>query len=221
MITELPPVVPAPSELPEADGAAHPMRAVTAEAAFQEASWTAQRARDVAEFFGELAPVWNQRIPPEESDGILDALERGEVPKGGRCLEIGAGTGHATRHLRSWCESVIAIDISEEMLHRLDSALAPRVLADGSRLPFPDGTADVIALANMFLFPAEVTRLLAPDGRIVWYNGIGEHTPIHLSAEELIQALSKYPAPSNPEAIWQATASRWANATWCVLHMVQ
>lgn len=217
MITELPPVVPAPSELPEADGAAHPMRAVTAEAAFQEASWTAQRARDIAEFFGELAPVWNQRIPPEESDGILDALERGEVPKGGRCLEIGAGTGHATRHLRSWCESVIAIDISEEMLHRLDSALAPRVLADGSRLPFPDGTADVIALANMFLFPAEAIRLLAPDGRIVWYNGIGEHTPIHLSAEELIQALSKYPAPSSPEATWQATASRWGHATWCVL----
>ena len=218
MITELPPVVPAPSELPEADGAVHPMRAVTAEAAFREASWTPQRARDVAEFFGELAPVWNQRIPPEELDGILDALERGEVPKGGRCLEIGAGTGHATRHLRNWCESVIAIDISEEMLHRLDSALAPRVLADGSRLPFPDGTADVIALANMFLFPAEAARMLAPDGRIVWYNGIGEHTPIHLSAEELIQALSKYPAPSSTEAIWQATAGRWGHATWCVLH---
>lgn len=218
MITELPPVVPAPPELPEADGAAHPMRAVTAEAAFQETSWTAQRARHVAEFFGELAPVWNQRIPPEELDGILDALERGGVPKGGRCLEVGAGTGHATRHLRHWCESVIAIDISEEMLHRLDPALAPRVLADGSRLPFPDGTADVIALANMFLFPAEAARLLAPDGRIVWYNGIGEQTPIHLSTEELIQALSKYPDPSSPVATWQATASRWANATWCVLH---
>lgn len=221
MITELPPVVPAPSEQPEADGAAHPMRAVTAEAAFQETSWTAQRARHVAEFFGELAPVWNQRIPPEELDGILDALERGGVPKGGRCLEVGAGTGHATRHLRHWCESVIAIDISEEMLHRLDPALAPRVLADGSRLPFPDGTADVIALANMFLFPAEAARLLAPDGRIVWYNGIGEQTPIHLSTEELIQALSKHPVLSSPVASWQATASRWANATWCVLHRVQ
>ena len=189
------------------------MRAVTAEAAFRENSWTAQRARDVAEFFGEMAPVWNQRVPPEELDGMLDALERGGVPKGGRCLEVGAGTGHATRHLRYWCESVIAIDISEEMLHRLDPALAPRVLADGSRLPFPDGTADVIALANMFLFPAEVTRLLAPGGRVIWYNGIGEHTPIHLSAEEIVQALSTTSTPA-----WQATSSRWANATWCVLY---
>ena len=192
------------------------MRAVTNETAFQEASWTAQRAKDVTEFFDEIAPEWNQRISPEELDGILDALERGGVPKGGCCLEIGAGTGHATRHLRYWCESVIAIDISEEMLHLLDPALAPRVLADGSRLPFPDGTADVIALANMFLFPAEVARLLAPAGRIVWYNGIGEHTPIHLSTEEIVQALS-----ATSQAAWQATASRWANATWCVLQRRQ
>ena len=166
----------------------------------------------MTEFFDEIAHEWNQRISPEELDGILDALERGGVPKGGCCLEIGAGTGHATRHLRYWCESVIAIDISEEMLHLLDPALAPRLLADGSRLPFPDGTADVIALPNMFLFPAEVARLLAPDGRIVWYNGIGEHTPIHLSTEEIVQALST----TSPSA-WQATSSRWGHATWCVL----
>ena len=170
----------------------------------------------MTEFFDEIAHEWNQRISPEELDGILDALERGGVPKGGCCLEIGAGTGHATRHLRYWCESVIAIDISEEMLHLLDPALAPRLLADGSRLPFPDGTADVIALANMFLFPAEVARLLAPAGRIVWYNGIGEHTPIHLSAEEIVQALSK----TSPYA-WQATSSRWGHATWCVLQRRQ
>ena len=188
------------------------MRAVTTEAAFRENSWTAQRAKDVAEFFGDIAPLWNQRFPSEELDGILDALERGGVPKGGCCLEVGAGTGHATRHLRYWCDSVTAIDISEEMLHRLDPALAPRVLADGSCLPFPDGTADVIALANMFLFPAEVARLLAPGGRVIWYNGIGEHTPIHLSAEEIAQALN---TTSPPE--WQATASRWGHATWCVL----
>ena len=204
--------MPPSPEPPESPGAAHPMRAVTNETAFQEASWTAQRAKDVTEFFDEIAHEWNQRISPEELDGILDALERGGVPKGGCCLEIGAGTGHATRHLRYWCESVIAIDISEEMLHLLDPALAPRVLADGSCLPFPDGTADVIALANMFLFPAEVARLLAPAGRIVWYNGIGEHTPIHLSTEEIVQALSA----TSPSA-WQATSSRWGHATWCVL----
>ena len=208
--------MPPSPELPESPGAAHPMRAVTTETAFREASWTAQRAKDVTEFFDEIAHEWNQRISPEELDGILDALERGGVPKGGCCLEIGAGTGHATRHLRYWCESVIAIDISEEMLHLLDPALAPRVLADGSCLPFPDGTADVIALANMFLFPAEVARLLAPAGRIVWYNGIGEHTPIHLSSEEIVQALS-----TTSQAAWQATASRWANATWCVLQRGQ
>ena len=205
-------MVPPSPEPPESPDAAHPMRVVTNETAFQEASWTAQRAKDVTEFFDEIAHEWNQRISPEELDGILDALERGGVPKGGCCLEIGAGTGHATRHLRYWCESVIAIDISEEMLHLLDPALAPRVLADGSCLPFPDGTADVIALANMFLFPAEVARLLAPAGRIVWYNGIGEHTPIHLSAEEIVQALSA----TSPSA-WQATSSRWGHATWCVL----
>ena len=41
----------------------------------------------------------------------------------------------------------------------------------------------------MFLFPEEVERVLAPQGMVLWVNSSGEHTPIHLSPEEVAQQL--------------------------------
>ena len=41
----------------------------------------------------------------------------------------------------------------------------------------------------MLLFPAEVDRVLAPDGAVVWVNTFGEETPIHLAPDDVIAAL--------------------------------
>ena len=57
------------------------------------------------------------------------------------------------------------------------------------RLPIHDAAADAVILINMFLFPDEVERVLAPQGLVVWVNSSGEHTPIHLSPEEVAQQL--------------------------------
>ena len=78
--------------------------------------------------------------------------------------------------------------------------------ADAARLPFRDGAADVLVLANMLLFPAEVTRLLAPRGALVWVNSLGDRTPIHLSAEDVARALPGFAGVAS-EAGW---------GTWCV-----
>jgi len=207
MITYLPATTAPPVELPEMDGSSHPMRAVTQEAAFQAKSWTSQRAKEVTDFFDEIAPNWNERIPAGEMAGIPDALERGQVERGGLCLEIGAGTGRATVHLLKWFSQVIAVDISMEMLKQLDAA--PRLMADGAQLPCADEAADAVLLANMFLFPAEVKRVLKPQGLVIWYNSIGEHTPIHLTDKQLLEALGDG---------WHGIASKWSHATWCVLH---
>ena len=210
MITYLPAATDPPVELPEMDGANHPMRAVTHETAFQANSWTPQRASEVTSFFDEIAPDWNQRIPAGEMAGIADALERGQVTPAGLCLEIGAGTGRATAHLAPWFNQVVAMDISLEMLKQLEAA--PRLAADGAQLPCPDHIADAVALANMFLFPEEIKRVLKPGGQLIWYNSIGEHTPIHLSPEQLLQALG---------GDWHGTASQWSHALWCVLRRPQ
>jgi len=186
------------------------MRAVTQETAFRSESWTSQRAKEVMEFFDEIAPGWNERIPAEEAAGILDALERGDVSHDGLCLEIGAGTGRATGHLAHWFDQAVATDISLEMLKQLH--VAPTFMADGAYLPCRDNIADAVVLANMFLFPDEVKRVLKPTGLLIWYNNVGEHTPIHLSDDQLLESLGDG---------WHGTASKWGHATWCVLRRQQ
>ncbi len=85
---------------------------------------------------------------------------------------------------------------------------SPRVRADSSRLPFADDVADVVLLINMLLFPAEVDRILRPGGRLVWVNTLGDQTPIHLPADDVIAAL-----PGE----WCGVASRAGIGTWAVV----
>ena len=53
-----------------------------------------------------------------------------------------------------------------------------------------------------------IFRVLAPDHETVWVNTVGEATPIHLSAEAVVEAL-----PGG----WHADASRAGSGTWCVV----
>ncbi len=63
------------------------------------------------------------------------------------------------------------------------------VRADASVLPFADDCFDAILLINMLLFPAEVDRLLRPDGVVVWVNTLDDQTPIHLPPADVLDAL--------------------------------
>ena len=75
-------------------------------------------------------------------------------------------------------------------------------------MPLRDGSADVVILENMLLFPQEVARVLAPDGALVWVNSLGAGTPIYLPAEDVALAM-----PGN----WSGVASEAGWGTWCVL----
>ncbi len=198
----------APAEGPSAEQAVnHPMREVTRQIAFEPGGWTPERAAKVAALFDGLAPEWNQRVGPGRLDAVADALDRGGVRPGGRCLELGSGTGFASGLLAERFEVVAAIDLSMEMLRRAPSGPAQRLAADGAALPLADGTVDVAVLVNMFLFRAELQRVLRPDGVIVWISSIGDRTPIYLPAGDLLEALG--PA-------WHGVASSCGEATWCV-----
>jgi hypothetical protein len=94
------------------------------------------------------------------------------------------------------------------MLQRAPAAPAHRVQADGAMLPVADASAAAIVLINAFLFPAEVARVLSPDGALIWVNSSGEQTPIYLSVDDLVAAL-----PGE----WTGTSSRAGEGLWCVL----
>lgn len=183
------------------------MREVTKLAAFDPAFWDAERAAQVRATFDNLAPEWNTRDRRGRLAPLVDALDRGGPIVLGCCLELGSGTGLATPLLAGRFECVAALDLSARMLAEAPD-VAPRLLADASRLPFRDGCADAVVLVNALLFPPEVERVLAsPHGTLIWVNTSGPATPIHLAAGEVGAALG---------GGWDGVASETGQGTWAV-----
>lgn len=113
---------------------------------------------------------------PSYPAGVYDALE----PLSGLCvLDIGAGTGIATRELLARGASVIAIDPGRQMLHRAmsHSPTLPAVVADGVALPLRAASIDLACFAQSWhwLEPRtrvqEIHRVLRPRGRwAAWWS---------------------------------------------------
>jgi SAM-dependent methyltransferase len=202
----LPVVVPPEGTLEGGAGADHPMRLVTRQVAFERDGWTPERSVKVGELFDGLASEWHTRDIPGRHAPVDDALARGG-PLAGPTLELGSGTGMSTSRLVETVPPVLCADLSLEML-KLAPRIAPLMQADGSRLPLTDGAIGCLVLVNMLLFPAEVDRVLAADGALVWVNSVGASTPIHLSADDVVAAL-----PGS----WDGVASEAGHGTWCVL----
>lgn len=188
MLTTLDRVIPAAPDRPDVGGVDHPMRRVTVEVA-AGAGWDRERAAQVAATFDNLAPGWAERMSHEGVLPLGDALARGGVPLGGRCLEIGSGTGNLSATLAGHCDFVACVDLSWEMLVRAPEGPGRRVWADASVLPVPDRSIEVVALVNAFLFPGEVDRVLGPLGVVVWVSTIGDRTPIYLPPSEVLDSL--------------------------------
>jgi SAM-dependent methyltransferase len=107
---------------------------------------------------------------PSYPDAVFDAL--GPL-HGLDVLDIGAGTGIATRALIARGANVIAVDRGREMLHRA-AARTPGLVAavaDGSVLPFRDHAADLLCFAQAWHWLDEAARVdemhrvLRPGGR--------------------------------------------------------
>lgn len=213
MITALPVVIEPPDGEATWGAAAvdHPMRAVTRAVAFDPDGWTPERQAEVVALFDSLAPEWTSRDVPGRELPIVDALDRGLGALGveslGRAVELGGGTGLYSAAMAERAATLVTLDISWEMIRLVPDGLALAVQGDGSQLPFADGALDALVLVNMFLFPAEADRVLAPGGVVVWVNSRGPETPIHLTADEVDGAL-----PGD----WDGVASTAGWGTWSV-----
>lgn len=189
-------------------GPDHPIRKLTRQVAF-DGSWDSERAAKVAALFDSLAADWSaERVDPTKAAPIHDALERSGVSGAGRWLELGSGTGAGTRVLHGRVESLLAFDLSGEMLAHAPGELAPRVRGDASTLPFDADSFDAVLMVNMLLFPGEVDRVLAPEGTVLWVNTLGDQTPIHLPAADVAAAL-----PGE----WTGRTARAGTGFWAAL----
>lgn len=117
---------------------------------------------------------------PSYPDALYDSIERLTGPLAGRrVLELGAGTGIATRGLLGRGALVVGLDIGARMLAQLRvcSPGVPVVLGDGAALPVGDGSIELVASAQAFHWlpidrtVPEVVRVLRRGGALaLWWN---------------------------------------------------
>jgi ubiquinone/menaquinone biosynthesis C-methylase UbiE len=149
--------------------------------------------------FERLAPVWDNMRNPDSFSPLEAALASIETSPG-RALDVGTGTGAAAFILaqRFPEAEVVGVDLAGSMIAeargKTPPELADRVCfqeADAERLPFADGSFDLVTLSNMIPFFDELARVLAPGGRAVFAFSAGPDTPIYVPPERLRKELSR------------------------------
>ena len=187
------------------------LQELTRRIAFAPESWSRDDAASMRSRFDERAATWATRDAPEYRLPLEDALRRGGVPRRGRCLEVGSGTGIQTPTLVAHFDEVLSIEIAPEMFRQTPSGSSTRVLADAASLPLGDGTLDAIVCVNAPLFAPEYSRVLARAGAVVFVSTRGSQTPIYLAPADVVAALA-----SLGDRRFTATTARAGQGTWTV-----
>ncbi len=126
--------------------------------------------------FEHLVDVYDA-ARPRYPTALYDALP----DLSGAVLELGAGTGIATRRLAERAGRLVATDHGPRMLGRLHqrSPGVPVVVCTAEQLPFADRSFDVVCGAQMWHWVdvgravPEVLRVLRPGGALaIWWNEV-------------------------------------------------
>jgi SAM-dependent methyltransferase len=154
--------------------------------------WRAFRG-PIRKQFDRLAPRWDTMRSEDAFAPLEQALDSLPGPPA-RALDLGTGTGLAAFLLaRRFPEAeVVGVDVAERMIElaRRNSPpeLSGRVRfeqADAARLPYDDGSFDLVSLANMIPFFDELARVTAPGGSVIFSFSGGPDTPIWVPPERL------------------------------------
>jgi ubiquinone/menaquinone biosynthesis C-methylase UbiE len=147
--------------------------------------------------FDRLAPVWDEMLSPDgmaSFEAALAALPTSPE----RVLDVGTGTGRAALVIARRYDGakVVGVDMAEEMLSHARRKVPPELngrvsfeVGDAARLPFADGSFDLVTHANMIPFFDEVARVLRPGGHAIFAFSSGPDTPIYVEPERLRREL--------------------------------
>jgi len=144
--------------------------------------------------FDKLAPVWDHQRSPDAFAPVQSALDTLDGPPT-RVLDVGTGTGSVALLVaeRFPAAEVVGVDVSQRMLEQARQKARDRVrfeIADAERLPFPDGSFDLVTLGNMIPFFDELARVTAGAGRVLFAFSAGPETPIYVPSDTLRRELA-------------------------------
>jgi SAM-dependent methyltransferase len=164
---------------------------------------TTLHGSDLSSSFGAIAADY-QAARPSYPQSLFDAVEKltGRPLSGARVLDVGAGTGIATRLLRGRGADVVAVEPTPGMAAQLraTSPEIPLVRGDGHALPFADGSVDLVTYAQSFHWTTpetsvpEARRVLRPGGALALFWNVKDRTQGWPMEQErrMIAACPKY-----------------------------
>lgn len=136
--------------------------------------------------YRRIAPWYDRLLDPFIRSWRARGLDLFNPGKGAAVLEVGCGTGAQLAYYRAHGCRATGIDMSSAMLGVARARLGDRTMicrGDGARLPYPDGSFDLV-LASLVLHEMEprtrgavlkdMVRVLHPEGRI----GIIDYHPV-------------------------------------------
>lgn len=124
-------------------------------------------------FFDRIAPLYDVFMPPARAEDLRAGLAFAHRPLE-RVVDLGGGTGRASRTLRDLRIDATVFDYSAGMLRRAREDGLQGVRADAATLPVRDDGLDAVVITDaLHHFPEpeaairEVARALAPGGVLV------------------------------------------------------
>jgi ubiquinone/menaquinone biosynthesis C-methylase UbiE len=171
----------------------------------------------VAQQFGSTADAYLESVTHATGEDLeLLAQEIATVPDAA-VLDLGCGAGHASFAVAPHAASVIAYDLTAEMLSVVDREASARTLGNittvqgmAEKLPFPDAHFDFAITRtsahhwhDVAAALREAYRVIKPGGRMLMIDTAGGDTPLldtHLQAVEILR---------DPSHIRNYTGQEW------------
>jgi ubiquinone/menaquinone biosynthesis C-methylase UbiE len=148
---------------------------------------TASHERRVQTQFGSSAAEYVTSAGHAGGDDLRTLLGWGRARHARHVLDVATGGGHTALAFASVAARVVAVDLTEPMLHAARDFIASRgtdnvafVAGDVEALPFREGAFEIVTCriaAHHFADPAtamrQITRVLAPGGSLLLQDILG------------------------------------------------
>ncbi len=174
--------------------------------------------RRLLAYFDAAAAAYPTHIEPVFSALAAPWVQALDLPPGARVLDLGAGTGAASRLAKLAGAHPTALDFSLTML-RAGERVFPAVCGDMHALPFPAARFDA-ALAMLAFNSTDPTRAFREAFRVLRPGGrlhLQEWGTVDALAELLDDTLAAYATDDPPPALAAERAAQQAAHPWDAL----